>query len=83
MLCKSCHYPLKQLSEPRCPECGREFDPNDAETFISSIADVWERRVRMLLFTLCMVVLACFLLASLIALVSWLIGSLYTHRALS
>jgi predicted amidophosphoribosyltransferase len=33
VLCKSCHYPLKQLTERRCPECGREFDPDDPSTF--------------------------------------------------
>jgi rRNA maturation protein Nop10 len=33
MRCKSCHYSLKNLTEHRCPECGREFDPNDPSTF--------------------------------------------------
>jgi hypothetical protein len=33
MWCKRCSYPLDGLSEPRCPECGREFDPRDGETF--------------------------------------------------
>jgi hypothetical protein len=27
--CPSCKYDLRNLSENRCPECGREFDPND------------------------------------------------------
>jgi hypothetical protein len=36
MHCKSCHYPLKQLSEPRCPECGLAFDPNDPNTYFVS-----------------------------------------------
>ena len=31
--CKSCYYPLKKLPNHRCPECGREFDPNDPSTF--------------------------------------------------
>lgn len=26
-ICIQCGYLLKGLSEPRCPECGREFDP--------------------------------------------------------
>jgi len=30
--CKTCHYPLANLAENRCPECGREFDPNDPST---------------------------------------------------
>jgi hypothetical protein len=33
MWCKQCGYALNGLSENRCPECGREFDPNDSSTF--------------------------------------------------
>jgi hypothetical protein len=33
MRCKCCHYPLEHLTAHRCPECGREFDPNDPHTF--------------------------------------------------
>lgn len=36
MRCLSCQYDLKNLSsggEPRCPECGREFDPKNRRTF--------------------------------------------------
>src|SRR5688572_13311268 len=32
MRCLACHYSLKNLTEHRCPECGREFDPNDSTT---------------------------------------------------
>ena len=30
MRCKGCQYSLEKLTGPphRCPECGREFDPN-------------------------------------------------------
>jgi hypothetical protein len=31
--CLSCGYDLRNLTEHRCPECGREFDPNDPSTF--------------------------------------------------
>jgi hypothetical protein len=31
-LCISCNYQLRGLVTPRCPECGREFDPNDPST---------------------------------------------------
>src|SRR5688572_2683449 len=31
MRCKTCHYSLENLTEDRCPECGREFDPNDLD----------------------------------------------------
>jgi hypothetical protein len=33
MWCKNCGYALDGLSENRCPECGRGFDPNDNTTF--------------------------------------------------
>jgi len=29
MHCLDCGYDLRELPEPRCPECGREFDPKD------------------------------------------------------
>jgi hypothetical protein len=28
-LCLGCNYALRGLSQPRCPECGRAFDPED------------------------------------------------------
>ena len=31
--CLKCSYVLDGLPEQRCPECGREFDRNDASTF--------------------------------------------------
>src|SRR5678816_1543008 len=31
-LCLDCNYPLHGLPTPRCPECGREFDPSDPST---------------------------------------------------
>lgn len=30
--CLGCGYCLRQLTERRCPECGRAFDPDDART---------------------------------------------------
>lgn len=33
MRCLSCQYDLSSLTEHRCPECGRAFDPKDANTF--------------------------------------------------
>ncbi|MBK8268298.1 MAG: hypothetical protein IPK83_08335 [Planctomycetes bacterium] len=29
--CRSCDYLLKGLAEPRCPECGTDFDPTEVE----------------------------------------------------
>lgn len=31
--CLICGYIIDHLSAPRCPECGRAFDPNDPATF--------------------------------------------------
>lgn len=31
--CLGCSYPLKSVTEPVCPECGRCFDPSDPRTF--------------------------------------------------
>lgn len=33
MYCIDCKYQLKGLTENRCPECGREFDPDSPLTF--------------------------------------------------
>ncbi len=35
MRCIACHYSLKDLTEHRCPECGRAFDPEKPNTFDS------------------------------------------------
>lgn len=34
--CLDCGYKLMGLAEPRCPDCGRPFDPNDPHTFAFS-----------------------------------------------
>lgn len=33
MFCLGCGYDLHALSEHRCPECGRVFDPRDESTY--------------------------------------------------
>lgn len=33
MRCKACDYPLTNLAEHRCPECGRAFDLANPKTF--------------------------------------------------
>jgi uncharacterized paraquat-inducible protein A len=41
MRCLNCKYDLRQLTEHRCPECGREFDPNNPNSYDSRpIVDV-------------------------------------------
>ncbi len=43
--CRACGYPLAGIPEPRCPECGRAFDPGDPRTFDRSVrARRWRRR---------------------------------------
>ena len=32
--CRVCGYSLVRLTEPRCPECGTAFDPNDPRTML-------------------------------------------------
>jgi hypothetical protein len=32
--CAGCGYCIEHVSEPRCPECGRSFDPLDPTTFV-------------------------------------------------
>ena len=43
MRCKTCHYSLENLTEHRCPECGRAFDPADPRTFLSASNAVLQR----------------------------------------
>jgi len=36
MYCQNCHYDLRGQTVPRCPECGRGFDPEDAATYLAT-----------------------------------------------
>ena len=45
--CRSCGYDLHGLDEPRCPECGRAFDPHDPRSYNRSRTA--ERRLRNLI----------------------------------
>ncbi len=47
MYCRDCQYPLKGLSAENCPECGREFDPDDPHTF--SLGRRWVTRVAIII----------------------------------
>ncbi len=38
--CLECGYPLDGLRDPRCPECGRDFDPLDASTFAVNVGNL-------------------------------------------
>ncbi len=41
--CLSCAYPLCGLPEPRCPECGGGFDPDDPATYVVRPVGRWAR----------------------------------------
>ena len=49
MFCRKCGYPLGGLSENRCPECGRLFDPAAPRTFLHHrrgwVVRRWVRRI--------------------------------------
>lgn len=44
MFCRQCGYNLHGLSESRCSECGRTFDPNDRKTYSSRPGSPLRRR---------------------------------------
>jgi hypothetical protein len=46
--CKGCTYPLDNLPESRCPECGRPFEPGNAETYLLVAVDTPRRRATLL-----------------------------------
>lgn len=37
MYCRDCKYNLRGLTEPRCPECGREFSRTDPESYLHNL----------------------------------------------
>ncbi len=56
MYCRGCDYRLRGLSEYRCPECGRPFDPRDPHTFHRRERELrvrrWIRGIALLTLTL-------------------------------
>lgn len=43
--CLTCGYQLRGLDEPVCPECSRQFDPDDPKTFNADPPKRWRRRL--------------------------------------
>ncbi len=43
--CRVCGYSLMRLTEPRCPECGTAFDPDDPRTIQVFEPPAWARFV--------------------------------------
>jgi hypothetical protein len=56
--CIGCGYILDHLPEPRCPECGREFDPEDLRSFTKINPADWQRIRRRGLTGLILVILS-------------------------
>ena len=45
-VCLQCKYRLYGLTEPRCPECGRAFDPANSATYLASSTPRWAQRAQ-------------------------------------
>ena len=45
MYCLGCGYNLRALTERRCPECGREFDPDSQATWAHQPPDPPAKRI--------------------------------------
>lgn len=45
--CTACLYDISSLSEPRCPECGRDFNPHDPRSYLKKPIPAWRRTVIM------------------------------------
>lgn len=62
MYCRQCGYQLAGLSENRCPECGRGFDPADRRSFARSarswIRRRWQKRIGWTALVISLVVVA-------------------------
>lgn len=48
MYCRRCLYDLRGQEVPRCPECGRPYDPDDTATYLRERLG-WPRRVLQLI----------------------------------
>jgi hypothetical protein len=61
--CKACGYALDAVPQPRCPECGQPFDPQDPTTYCAPNApphapNWWWRNRDKLLAAACLITLA-------------------------
>lgn len=68
--CITCDYSLHGLSESRCPECGRGFDPSDPETY-----RIGPRRSRLPAVLLCLSIVSPWVYVGL-EYFCWLIGAI-------
>ena len=51
--CLDCEYNIAYLSEHRCPECGRPFDPNDPTTYLGLRIEEHEPHHELLFICIC------------------------------
>ncbi len=63
MYCRDCKYALKGLTERRCPECGRSFDPRNSRSFLHSPHERLEETTSKLLFGMALTVGSVIMLA--------------------
>jgi hypothetical protein len=64
MYCRRCYAPVSPDDAPKCRKCGREFDPEDAKTFLRRPFPSGLRIARQIIFTTMVGVLAAFVVAS-------------------
>ncbi len=62
MFCKVCYYDLRGLSEPRCPECGTQFNPADVTTYLMEVPDLRAQSLRRIAWMLAIALVAAFLI---------------------
>jgi hypothetical protein len=55
--CRRCGYELRGLTSPRCPECGRTFDPNDQRTYLRRPLKRWMRQLKRVVIVLAVMLL--------------------------
>ena len=55
--CRRCNYNLHGLTAPRCPECGREFDPTNPKTYRSRPARGWAHYAKRAAYALAVLLL--------------------------
>jgi hypothetical protein len=70
--CRACKYDLRDLTENRCPECGRAFDPKDATSFAldNPTSVIWRTVSDVLLYLLVLSPFIIVVLATLLSLYS-------------
>jgi hypothetical protein len=56
--CKTCHYSLANLTEHRCPECGKRFDPKVRASFLSEFEYTMRRDDRVVFLSALLVIIA-------------------------